>query len=441
MKSNVTPNGKLCLQMCLAGEAPLVFSAILIGNGTNAGEEANALTAPVTKMKIEEIIKGAESEGGDQDFVTLRGTLSNNSMPAWDAVMDETGGYDKYVDESFRATELGIMVKDPSDDTKEVLFAYAYVSESEAILIPKSTDRIFETTQDILVYVGTVEDVSAELSKSLTTVSKSEFNEHVNNKENPHGLGKEDVGLGYVPNVSTNDQTPTYDVEIEDESEELQSGEKLTVAFRKIARAIKKILTHISDKKNPHGLKAADIDAAGKTHTHSATDVNTGILSILRGGTGAATAEEALKKLGALPITGGAVSGETLGVYNPNAKYPQLFTGHDINNRGVLSYHNGVLHIACVVDGVQTTLAMDNQGNVVIWTPEGKAKALYSEHNKPTADDVGALPISGGTMKGKLVANASDVSVAQVRNIKAGTTDLTAGASQLETGTIYFVYE
>jgi hypothetical protein len=49
----------------------------------------------------------------------------------------------------------------------------------------------------------------------------------------------------------------------------------------------------------------------------------------------------------------------------------------------------------------------------------------------------GALPLSGGAMTGTL-ANAA---AAQVRNIRYGTTDLTAGTSALTTGEVYFVYE
>ncbi len=51
------------------------------------------------------------------------------------------------------------------------------------------------------------------------------------------------------------------------------------------------------------------------------------------------------------------------------------------------------------------------------------------------------LPLVGGTMTGALTAKNPDVGTAGVRNIKAGTADLTAGVSALETGAIYIVYE
>lgn len=55
-----------------------------------------------------------------------------------------------------------------------------------------------------------------------------------------------------------------------------------------------------------------------------------------------------------------------------------------------------------------------------------------------------ASTITAGTFAGQTKANATavaNVGTAQVRNISAGTTDLTAGTSALATGEIYYVYE
>lgn len=54
------------------------------------------------------------------------------------------------------------------------------------------------------------------------------------------------------------------------------------------------------------------------------------------------------------------------------------------------------------------------------------------------------LSNASGTLGGQVIANTTAVTTigtAQVRNIKAGTADLTAGSSALATGEIYFVYE
>lgn len=51
------------------------------------------------------------------------------------------------------------------------------------------------------------------------------------------------------------------------------------------------------------------------------------------------------------------------------------------------------------------------------------------------------LPMAGGTMKGALKAFLTEPGASTVRNIYAGTEDMTAGTTALETGVLYLVYE
>ena len=74
---------------------------------------------------------------------------------------------------------------------------------------------------------------------------------------NPHKVNKEQVGLGNVPNVITNDQTPTY--EEAEEFENISSGEKLSIAFGKIQKAISSLLGHINNFDNPHKTTKSQI--------------------------------------------------------------------------------------------------------------------------------------------------------------------------------------
>ena len=58
-------------------------------------------------------------------------------------------------------------------------------------------------------------------------------------------ITKANVGLGNVPNVATNDQTPTYTAASANAN--LTSGEKLSVAMGKISRAITSLIGHLAD--------------------------------------------------------------------------------------------------------------------------------------------------------------------------------------------------
>ena len=75
----------------------------------------------------------------------------------------------------------------------------------------------------------------------------------------------------------------------------------------------------------------------------------------------------------------------------------------------------------------------------------GKADASHTHTEYAASSHThAASDIKAGTLAGKVVANASAVATltnAQVRNIQASTTDLTAGSSALATGQVYLVYE
>ena len=80
---------------------------------------------------------------------------------------------------------------------------------------------------------------------------------------------KEAVGLGNVPNVSTNDQTPTYTEGTELET--LTSGEKISIAFGKIKLAITSLINHIANKSNPHSVTKSQIGLGNVTNESKTT--------------------------------------------------------------------------------------------------------------------------------------------------------------------------
>ena len=80
-----------------------------------------------------------------------------------------------------------------------------------------------------------------KIAKAVSTLIS-----HVANKSNPHDVTKNQIGLGNVPNVATNDQTPTY-TEASNLSS-LVSGEKMSVAFGKFAKAVSTLISHTTSK-------------------------------------------------------------------------------------------------------------------------------------------------------------------------------------------------
>lgn len=260
MVPKLTASGKNLLLRALAGET-ITFTKIQLGNGTAQDPaEATGLANPIITVELSKIVVGTE-------YVTLTAQFSNSSI---------TSG--------FHITEAGFFAKDPDDSTKEILYALGNEDESSADYVPDKGNRILEMQFDALIFIGDAENVSAAISSSLVYASKEDFDKHTADKNNPHSVTKQQVGLGNVPNLAPSDQVPTFTEATT--LANIVSGEKTSTLFGKIKLAISKLIDHLNDRSNPHNTTAAQVGAAAKSHTHNAQDINAGTLSVLRGGTG-----------------------------------------------------------------------------------------------------------------------------------------------------------
>ena len=100
-----------------------------------------------------------------------------------------------------------------------------------------------ETTDfyDVEHFNENMDAIDTKMKEIEDNSGKSEEVEnHLKNTDNPHEVTKAQVGLSNVPNVSTNNQTPTYAVP--SELSALESGEKLSAAMGKIAKAVKSLV-------------------------------------------------------------------------------------------------------------------------------------------------------------------------------------------------------
>lgn len=263
MVPKLTASGKNLLLRALAGET-INFTKIQLGNGPEQDPaDAESLVNPILTVELSNIEVG-------QEYVTLTARFTNGSV---------TSG--------FHVTEAGFYAEDPDDDTKEILYALGNEDESTADYVPDNGNRILEMQFDALIFIGDAENVSAAISSSLVYASKEDFDNHTADHTNPHAVTKTQVGLGNVPNVSTNDQTPTFTAATTLAT--INSGEKMSTIFGKVKLAITNLINHINNKSNPHNCTASQVGAAAKSHTHNAQDINAGTLSSLRGGTGLAS--------------------------------------------------------------------------------------------------------------------------------------------------------
>ena len=232
-KLKLTDAGRALIVKALAGET-LTFSKISIGTGDEPAsiESLTDLVNGVVDMQITSL------EQGD-GVVELEGSFDNSSLNA--------GIY---------AKELGVYAEDPDDG--EILYAYANAGQYAAY-IPTDVSSSFElVTMKVIVAVGDAENIEAVIGEFAGYATKEEHNAHVNDQSNPHGVTAEQVGLGNVPNVTTNNQAPTF-VESQELSN-IQSGETMRVLFGKIKKAISTLSNHLSGR-NPHNITAALLGA------------------------------------------------------------------------------------------------------------------------------------------------------------------------------------
>lgn len=267
MTLQLTNSGINALLRATAGDS-LTLSCVKIGNGAaQAAGAATDLSNPLVTLNITECTVANQR-------ATISVTLNNST-----------------IDAGFRLTEIGVFAQDQDDSTEEILYAYGTEPEATADYIAASGDNILEEDITIDVFVGNAENVSAIINESLVYATKAAFDAHVANHENPHAVTKAQVGLSNVPNVATDDQTPTYTEATSDTN--LTSGERLTVAMGKIARAVRSLIGHLANKNNPHAVTATQVGAATSGHKHSAADVTTGVLGVARGGTGTTSLKDA----------------------------------------------------------------------------------------------------------------------------------------------------
>lgn len=100
--------------------------------------------------------------------------------------------------------------------------------------------------------------------KAAADALREDFDAHAASKANPHAVTKTQVGLDNVPNVATNDQTPTYSESAA--LTQLSSGEKLSAALGKLARAVRSLMEHLANTANPHGVTKSQVGLGNVTN-------------------------------------------------------------------------------------------------------------------------------------------------------------------------------
>ena len=252
---------------------------------TKAGIEYAALTSQgkiieFTKGKFGDGVRSTENITELTDLIHPLGELPISKKSVKNSTIITATQFSNRVGGSilptFYLTEIGLFAKlvnvDGTDDKEHpaTLIGYAFdvhgdkisgTSLSEFIInIPLTVANADNVIVDIdsLVY-PTLKQFEDEVNTRKTEDEElqNSLNVHITDTSNPHGVTAEQIGLDKVPNVATNDQTPTYSQN--SSLSNITSGEKLSVSFGKIMKAIADLISHISNQSNPHDVTAEQI--------------------------------------------------------------------------------------------------------------------------------------------------------------------------------------
>ncbi len=252
---------------------------------TKAGIEYAALTAQgkiieFTKGKFGDGVRSTENITELTDLIHPLGELPISKKSVKNSTIITTTQFSNRVGGSILPTfylmEIGLFAKvvnaDGTDDDEhpETLIGYAFDGHGDKIIgtslsefiinIPLTVADVNNVTVDIdsLVY-PTIKQFEDEFNTRNTEYEElqNSLNVHITDTSNPHCVTAEQIGLDKVPNVATNDQTPTYSQN--SSLSNITSGEKLSVSFGKIMKAIADLISHIGSKSNPHSVTKSQV--------------------------------------------------------------------------------------------------------------------------------------------------------------------------------------
>lgn len=205
----VTNDGLALLTELLNGHQ-IQFTKIKLGNG---GERPADIASLKDLVSVKQTLDVARASILTASSVNVGANLLGTS-----------------VTEAFNWTEVGIFAKDLTNNTPEILFSYQYATTP--VPIPEG-GTVAEMLLDFVIQVGNSENVNITIDSSLVLSTKEDLDKlhstinsetqekinqavnpvnqslqnHIGNKNNPHSVTKEQVGLGSVQNYAIASET------------------------------------------------------------------------------------------------------------------------------------------------------------------------------------------------------------------------------------------
>lgn len=207
---------------------------------------------PIANMQVVDKINGKSTPVNvatcTEAVVCSKGMTVEEHLQALHTHANDTGAHLSVEEKAAMETKSGAQQKANTAKTEAIAASSLLVQTAKS-----------ESATDATNKANAARDAACKYADGIA----GSLNTHKEYTNNPHRVTAAQVGLGNVPNKATNDLQPTYTAA--STLGELSSGEKLAVAFGKIAKAIADLIAHIGNKSNPHGVTASQAGAVPKT--------------------------------------------------------------------------------------------------------------------------------------------------------------------------------
>ena len=236
----------------------LLKNALSGGTITVTAIKSGAGKVDVSALKSQTAVSSIKQSG------TVQGVTKTNETIKIGVLFSNAG-----LSAGYSMTQLGIYAKGSTGS--EVLFAISQSTTGKEVPAESAmpswslVHNFYIKLNNDVKMTATVDPEGYVTFETMQTG----LNTHTGNKSNPHSVTKSQVGLGNVPNVATNDQTPTYSDTTTLVT--LSSGEKISIAFAKIKLAITTLINHLANKSNPHGVTKSQVGLGNVENKSSAT--------------------------------------------------------------------------------------------------------------------------------------------------------------------------
>lgn len=236
----------------------LLKNALSGGTITVTAIKSGAGKVDVSALKSQTAVSSIKQSG------TVQGVTKTNETIKIGVLFSNAG-----LSAGYSMTQLGIYAKGSTGS--EVLFAISQSTTGKEVPAESAmpswslVHNFYIKLNNDVKMTATVDPEGYVTFETMQTA----LNTHTGNKSNPHSVTKSQVGLGNVPNVATNDQTPTYSDTTTLVT--LSSGEKMSIAFAKIKLAITTLINHLANKSNPHGVTKSQVGLGNVENKSSAT--------------------------------------------------------------------------------------------------------------------------------------------------------------------------